>query len=87
MSHPLRVFVNGRGLDVPRGATAIDAVRAFDTAAAEAVLRGERIITDSRGLPTEADTPIQAGAIFRLVPHRERAAGAAPDDEHAAEAP
>lgn len=88
MNHSLhmRVFVNGRGLDVDAGATALDAVRAFDPEAAEAVSRGERVVTDSRGLPADVAATIQAGAIFRLVPRRERTS-ALPDDDSGIEAP
>jgi len=79
MTGSARVFVNGVGLDVPPGATALDAVRGWDAAAAEAVARGTSIITDSRGLPAAADTLVQAGAIFRVIPARapkpERASG------------
>ena len=85
MSHPLRVFVNGRGLDVAPGATVLDAVRAFDASEADAVTRGERVVTDSRGLPTDSAGPIQSGAILRLVPKRERA-GTSRDDDHGIEA-
>jgi hypothetical protein len=81
----MRVFVNGRGLDVAAGATALDAVRAFDPVAADAVSRGERVVTDSRGLPADVAVPIQAGAIFRLVPRRDRTW--APDDDAGFEAP
>ena len=72
----LRVFVNGAGVDVPRGATALDAVRAADAAAADAVASGAQIVTDSRGLPTDASQPVSAGAIFRLVPKRDRSRAA-----------
>ena len=72
MSDTLRVFVNGAGIDVPRGATALDAVRAADAAAAAAVESGAQIVTDSRGLPTDAAQAVHAGAIFRLVPRRDR---------------
>lgn len=75
MSDLLRVFVNGRAVDVPPGATAIDAVRAWDAGAAQEVLGGARLITDSRGLPLDGTVPIQAGAIFRLIPRR----GESPD--------
>ena len=51
MSASVRVFVDGIGLDVPRGSTALDAVRARSAAAADAVGAGSRVITDSRGLP------------------------------------
>lgn len=70
MSSSARVFVNGVGLEVHVGATALDAVREWNAEAAEAVARGASTITDSRGLPAAADTPIQAGAIFRVIPAR-----------------
>jgi hypothetical protein len=66
-----RVFVNGTKLDLPPGATALDAVREWSAEAAEAVARGASVITDSRGLPAAADTPVQAGAIFRVLPARQ----------------
>jgi hypothetical protein len=75
-----RVFVNGAGLDVPTGATALDAVRVWSAEAADAVARGASVITDSRGLPAPPDAPIQAGAIFRVLPVRTRS-GAGPRDE------
>jgi hypothetical protein len=75
-----RVFVNGVGLDVLPGATALDAVRGWSADAADAVARGASVITDSRGLPAPADAPIQAGAIFRVIPVRARSAVAARDD-------
>lgn len=78
MSELLRAFVNARAVDVPPGATAIDAVRAWSTDAAQEVLSGTRLITDSRGLPLEATAPVQAGAILRLIPRRGEAADAEP---------
>ena len=72
MPEGLTVFVNARRVVVPPGATALDAVRADDPDAAEAVERGARVITDSRGLPCAADTTLAAGAILRLVPARGR---------------
>ncbi len=68
----LPVYVNGERREVPPGATALDAVRAFDAAAAAAVSAGTRVVTDSRGLPVAADAPAYAGAIFRLVAARPR---------------
>jgi hypothetical protein len=73
----IRVFVNGQGIDVSSGATALDAVRRWNTSAAQSVEDGARLITDSRGLPIDPSTPLSAGAILRLVANRERAAGAA----------
>lgn len=66
----LRVYVNAAGITVPAGATALDAVRAHDPAAAAAVTSGERVITDSRGLPITPDTPAHGGAIYRLASAR-----------------
>jgi len=66
----LRVFVDAVGLTVPAGASALDAVRAHDPAAADAVVAGQRVITDSRGLPIAADEPAFGGAIYRLASAR-----------------
>jgi hypothetical protein len=71
------VFVNGVALDVPQGATALDAVRGWSREAAEAVASGASMITDSRGLPTPTDVRVQAGAILRVVPVRATRRGAA----------
>ena len=71
----VRAYVNAHGVEVPPGSTALDAVRVFSATEAEAVERGERVITDSRGLPIERDTAVHAGSIFRLVSGR-RASGA-----------
>jgi hypothetical protein len=76
-----RVFVNGVGLDVPVGATALDAVRRWNSDAADAVARGASVITDSRGLPAAADAPIQAGVIFRVIPARARSRAPAGGEE------
>ena len=72
MSAALRVFVNGKGYDAPAGGTALDAVALHAAALADAVRAGSLLVTDSRGLPIPADTPLVAGAVFRLVPNRER---------------
>jgi hypothetical protein len=76
----MRVYVNSTGLDVPDGATALDAVRAWDTAAADAVATGERVIADSRGLPASPDSPAHGGAIYRVLPARRRHDGDEPSD-------
>ena len=68
----MRVYVNSTGLDVPDGATAIDAVRAWNPAAADEVAVGERVIADSRGLPASPDSPAHGGAIYRVMPARRR---------------
>jgi hypothetical protein len=83
MTPSVRVFVNGVGVDVPPGTTALDAVRGWDAASADAVDRGERIITDSRGLPASPATPVQAGAIFRVISGRGRRPVATQDESEA----
>lgn len=77
----VRVFVNGQGVDVPTGSSALDAVRASRADEAAAVARGERMITDSRGLPIEGAVRVSAGAIFRVVPVRKRSLRPDPADE------
>jgi hypothetical protein len=66
----LRVFVNAVAVDVPAGASALDAVRQWNAEEADKLGRGEGVITDSRGLPIGADVVVSAGSIFRLVPVR-----------------
>lgn len=68
----MRVFVNGVGLDAPTGGTALDAVEVHSHADAAAVRDGTLLVTDSRGLPVPADTPLFNGALFRLIPNRGR---------------
>ena len=69
----LRVYVNERGVSVPTGAVALDAVRALFPEQADAIDAGRSRVTDSRGLPIAADTPLHGGAIFRVLPVRDRA--------------
>jgi hypothetical protein len=79
----MRVFVNASGVDVPAGATALDAVRAFDVALAREVDEAKRLITDSRGLPIDPTTPMTAGSILRLVANRAGTRDAAHDQDEA----
>lgn len=66
----VRVYVDGRAVDVPADGTALDAVRAHDASTAARVLAGERAITDSRGIVTAHTAPVHGGAIFRVVSGR-----------------
>jgi hypothetical protein len=72
MSDVIRAYVNGKGVDVPAGAAAIDAVRAWNGETADLVMTGDRALTDSRGLPLEPDAPIVSGTIMRIVSGRRR---------------
>lgn len=66
----IRVYVNERGVSVPVGATAFDAVRALLPDEAAAIAAGSRRLTDSRGLPVDAGEPLVNGAIYRVVSAR-----------------
>ncbi len=71
MSQTVRVYINARAVEVDASATALQAVEAWDAAQADAVRNGDRMITDSRGIATPSDTPVQNGAIFRIVRARQ----------------
>ena len=71
MSETVRVYINARPVDVDASVTAIQAVEAWDETQAGAIRRGERLITDSRGIVTPNDTPVHNGAIFRIVRARQ----------------
>jgi hypothetical protein len=66
----LRVFVNGAGVTVPAGSTVLDAIRAVDAEAADAVRAGKRAVADSRGITVSADTPLSGGYVMRIVSAR-----------------
>jgi hypothetical protein len=71
MAETVRIYINAHPIDIAAGATALEAVDAWDESQAAAVRRGERMITDSRGIVTSNDTPVHNGAIFRLVRTRQ----------------
>jgi tagatose-1,6-bisphosphate aldolase non-catalytic subunit AgaZ/GatZ len=66
----IRVYVNGQGVDVPRGATALDALRVADPDAARLVEEGKRALVDSRGLGLSPTAVLSAGSIVRVVSAR-----------------
>ncbi len=70
----IRVYVNERGVSVPAGSCALDAVRALFPDDAEGIEAGRLRLTDSRGLPIGADEPLVNGLIYRVVAARDRAA-------------
>jgi hypothetical protein len=77
MSETVRIYINARPIDVDAAATVLEAVEAWDETQAVSVRSGERMITDSRGIVTANNTPVQNGAIFRIV----RARQSASDDQ------
>jgi hypothetical protein len=81
----VRVFVNAVGVMVPAGSSVLDAVRRWEESEATAVEDGETMVTDSRGLPIDADERVSAGSIFRLVPVRKRGGAPEQDDDRGSE--
>jgi hypothetical protein len=76
MSDTVRIYINAKPVEIAASATALDAVEAWDATQAAAIRRGERLITDSRGIVTANDTRVHNGSIFRIV----RARQASDDD-------
>ena len=72
VAEAIRVFVDGRAVDVAPGATVLDAIRACDAELALAVEGGTRGATDSRGLPIPGDAALSAGSIVRTAALRPR---------------
>jgi hypothetical protein len=64
---PIRVYVDDRPFDVPRGATAGDAVRQLDPDLADRVIAGTASLTDARGIGLATDAVLAPGAIVRVV--------------------
>jgi hypothetical protein len=75
VSESVRIYINGKPLDVEASATALDAVAIWDETQATAIRGGERMITDSRGILIGSDTPVHNGAIFRIVRARQPVGG------------
>lgn len=71
MSETVRIYINAKPVDVAASATALEAVEQWDSSQAAAIRNGERMITDSRGIRTTADSPVHNGAIFRIVRARQ----------------
>lgn len=68
----IRVYVNERGLSLPRGATVLDAVQLFSATDGAALAAGRAKVTDSRGLPLESSDVINGGTIMRVLPVRDK---------------
>lgn len=68
MSLPLRIFIDGTGLDVPPGTTVLTAMHLHDGAIAERVAAGTAYVTDARGIEVGRDDRVAAGSILRVVP-------------------
>lgn len=72
MTGTVRIYFDGAGVDATAGESVLDALGRVNPEEAAAVRGGERIITDSRGLPAEPSSLVYGGAIYRLVRARSR---------------
>ncbi len=72
MSDTSRIYFDGKGVDALTGSAVIDALESVSAEMASSVRAGERVITDSRGLPAQPETVIYNGAIFRVIRARTR---------------
>ena len=67
MSAPIRVYVNDRAVELPGGATVVDAAHAADPDLAGLLAQGTALATDGRGLPLDAGVALRPGAIVRII--------------------
>lgn len=67
MSDTIRVFVNAGAVDLPAGADVGAAVREFDRALELQLASGTAYVTDGRGIEIDTATPLEGGAILRVV--------------------
>jgi len=67
MTDRIRVFVNEQPVEVAAGSTVRAAVEAFDAALAAALDEPGNYVTDGVGRRVEADGPLVAGSILRVV--------------------
>jgi sulfur carrier protein ThiS len=70
VSTTVRVYINAQALELPRGSTVEEALREWNAEEAAAVARGERTVTDSRGLPASLADAVGPGSILRVVGSR-----------------
>jgi hypothetical protein len=63
----IRVFVNAGAVDLPSGTVVADAVRAADSSLLDKIAGGTAYVTDGRGIEVDPSTPLESGAILRVV--------------------
>jgi hypothetical protein len=79
VSDAVRVFVNAGAVDLPAGANVADALRAADPSLLDKISGGAAYVTDGRGIEIDPSTPLESGAILRVVVRaRARSADADP---------
>jgi hypothetical protein len=63
----MRVFVNAGPVDLPSGADVRAAVWEFDPELERQIAAGTAYVTDGRGIEIDPATPLEGGAILRVV--------------------
>lgn len=88
MTGTLIVFVDGQAVTVAGGATALDAVDGADGILAARIRAGTAYITDGRGIELDPGSPLESGAILRIVmpARRDLGQGLADQDDDDADA-
>lgn len=76
MVEGIRIYLNERGVLLPHGATARDALRHAAPDVLPAAEAGTALVTDGRGLPVSLDTVLEAGTILRAAHSSRRAVDA-----------
>ncbi|HEX6435405.1 MAG TPA: hypothetical protein VFZ87_14245 [Gemmatimonadales bacterium] len=72
----IRVFVNGRMLELPAGSAVREAVRLFDPTLGEGMATRAALVTDGRGIELAPADSLTNGAILRVVVRARRGADA-----------
>jgi hypothetical protein len=80
VSDAVPVFVNGHTVRIEAGEPVSSAVAMHDPALAEKLAAGSAYVTDGRGIRLPADSPLQGGAILRVVVSARRDADGADAD-------
>lgn len=62
----MRVFLNERGLTVPKDSSVLTVVRHADPALADQLAVGDAVCTDGRGVPCAPEDLLTAGSILRV---------------------
>jgi hypothetical protein len=67
VSSTIRVFINAGVIELPAGATVVDAVHAADPSLLQKIASGVAYVTDGRGIEIDSGAPLSSGAILRVV--------------------
>jgi hypothetical protein len=71
VTSPFLIFVDGAPVTAAAGETILDAIAKWRPDVGVSLADKSRLLTDSRGLPTDSAATAFAGAIFRVVTNRQ----------------